>query len=279
VALEEVEGSGPGGRITPADLDRHIRAHAGAAPLPPADGVEEIRVIGLRRQIAERMQEAKRTIPHFGYVEEFDLTELERLRQSLNGDPTPGRPHLTFLPFLMLAVVRAVRAFPTVNARYDHEAGVLSRHDAVHIGVAVHTSAGLMVPVVRHAEARDLWDCARELRRVAEAARAGTAKREELSGSTITLTSLGPLGGVSATPIINMPEVAILAPNRLAERPVVVAGQVVVRKMMNLSSAFDHRIVDGHDAAAFVHAIKRDLETPGRLFAPIYSNTSSPLGS
>jgi 2-oxoisovalerate dehydrogenase E2 component (dihydrolipoyl transacylase) len=272
VALEEVEGSGPDGRVTPADLDRHLRRRAGAPRAAPADGVEEIRIIGLRRQIAERMQESKRTIPHFGYVEELDLTELERLRQSLNGDPTPGRPHLTLLPFLMLAVVRAVRAFPVVNARYDHEADVLRRHDAVHIGVAAHTPSGLMAPVVRHAEARDLWDCARELQRVAEAAKAGTAKREELSGSTITLTSLGPLGGVSATPIINMPEVAILAPNRLVERPVVVAGHVVVRKMMNLSSAFDHRIVDGHDAAAFVQAIKRDLETPGRLFVPPYAS-------
>ncbi|HEY4029302.1 MAG TPA: dihydrolipoamide acetyltransferase family protein [Caulobacteraceae bacterium] len=268
VALEEVDGTGPDGRITPADLDRHVRGHVEAVRPAPADGVEEIRIVGLRRQIAEHMQEAKRTIPHFGYVEELDLTELERLRQSLNGGPSPDRPHLTLLPFLMLAVVRAARAFPTVNARYDHEAGLLSRHDAVHIGVATHTPGGLMVPVVRHAEARDLWDCARELQRVAEAARTGAAKREELSGSTITLTSLGPLGGVSAMPIINMPEVAILAPNRLVERPVVQAGQVVVRKMMNLSSAFDHRIVDGHDAAAFVQAIKRDLETPGRLFVP-----------
>jgi 2-oxoisovalerate dehydrogenase E2 component (dihydrolipoyl transacylase) len=268
VALEEVEGTGPDGRITPADLDLHIQAQA-AAQAAPADGVEDIRIVGLRRQIAERMQEAKRTIPHFGYVEEFDLTELERLRQSLNEDEaTPGRPRLTLLPFLMLAVVRAVRAFPNVNARYDHEAGVLRRHDAVHIGVATHTPGGLLVPVVRHAETRDLWDCAGELQRLAQAARSGAARREELTGSTITLTSLGRLGGVAATPIINLPEVAILAPNRLVERPVVRAGQVTVRKMMNLSSAFDHRIVDGHDAAAFVQAIKRDLETPARLFIP-----------
>jgi len=269
VALEGVQGSGPGGRITPADLDRHVRAQAGAAPTAPSDGVEEIRIVGLRRQIAERMLEAKRTIPHFGYVEELDLTDLERLRQSLNGEPAADRPHLTLLPFLMLAVVRAVRAFPNVNARYDHDTGVLRRHDAVHIGVAAHTPAGLMVPVVRHAEARDLWGCARELGRLAEAARSGAIRREELSGSTITLTSLGPLGGVAAMPIINAPEVAILAPNRLVDRPVVVAGQVTVRKMMNLSSAFDHRIVDGRDAAAFVQAIKRDLETPARLFVPL----------
>lgn len=266
VALEEVQGAGPEGRITPADLDRHVRAQAGVARAEPMDGVEQVRIVGLRRQIAERMQEAKRTIPHFGYVEEFDLTDLERLRQSLNGEPAAGRPHLTLLPFLMLAVVRAARAFPNVNARYDHEAGVLSRHDAVHIGVATHTPAGLMVPVVRHAEARDLWDCAREMVRLAEAARTGAVKREELSGSTITLTSLGPLGGVAAMPIINLPEVAILAPNRLVDRPVVLGGQVAIRKMMNLSSAFDHRIVDGRDAAAFVQAIKRDLETPARLF-------------
>jgi 2-oxoisovalerate dehydrogenase E2 component (dihydrolipoyl transacylase) len=266
VALEEVAGTGPAGRITPADLDRHIHEQVGTARAAPAEGLEEVRIVGLRRQIAERMQESKRTIPHFGYVEELDLTDLERLRQSLNGDPVPERPHLTLLPFLMLAVVRAVRAFPDVNARYDHEAGILSRHHAVHIGVATHTPAGLMVPVVWHAEARDLWDCARELKRVAEAARTGAIKREELSGSTITLTSLGPLGGVSATPIINAPEVAILAPNRVVDRPVVLGGQVAVRKMMNLSSAFDHRIVDGRDGAAFVQAIKRDLETPARLF-------------
>lgn len=273
VDLERVAGTGPQGRITPDDLDRHIRAQASAAQsrpaqAEPADDVEEIRIVGLRRQIAERMQEAKRTIPHFGYVEEIDLTELERLRQSLNGEPTADRPHLTLLPFLMLAVVRAARAFPTVNARYDHEAGVLSRHRAVHIGIAAHTPGGLMVPVVRHAEARDLWGCARELKRLSDAAKTGSIRREELSGSTITLSSLGGLGGVSATPIINMPEVAILAPNKVVERPVVHAGQVVARKMMNLSSAFDHRIVDGHDAAAFVHTIKRDLETPGRLFVP-----------
>jgi 2-oxoisovalerate dehydrogenase E2 component (dihydrolipoyl transacylase) len=264
VALEDVEGTGADGRVTSADLDRHIRAQVGAARAEHADAVEEIRIVGLRRQIANRMQEAKRTIPHFGYVEELDLTELERLRQSLNGEP--GRPHLTLLPFLMLAVARAVRSFPIVNAHYDHEAGVLHRHEAVHVGVATHTPSGLMVPVVRHAESRDLWDCASELKRVAEAARSGAAKREELTGSTITLTSLGPLGGVAAAPIINLPEVAILAPNRLVDRPVALAGQVVVRKMMNLSSAFDHRIVDGHDAAAFVQAIKQDLETPARLF-------------
>lgn len=277
VDLEQVAGTGAEGRITPADLDRHLRARtraaqpaaAPAAPTAPAaDGVEQIRIVGLRRQIAERMQEAKRTIPHFGYVEEFDLTELERLRQSLNGETAPGRPRLTLLPFLMQAVVRAVHAFPNVNARYDHEAGVLSRHDAVHIGIATHTPGGLMVPVVRHAEMRDLWGCASELLRLAEAARTGSIRREDLSGSTITLTSLGPLGGVAAIPIINLPEVAILAPNRLVERPVVVAGQVVVRKMMNLSSAFDHRIVDGRDAAAFVQTIKRDLEAPARLFVP-----------
>ena len=271
VALEEIEGTGPDGRIMPADLDRHIRRQAGSAQGGSTDGVEEIRIVGLRRQIAERMQEAKRTIPHFGYVEEFDLTELERLRQSLNGEPAPERPHLTLLPFLMLAVVRAARAFPNVNARYDHEAGVLSRHDAVHVGVATHTPGGLMVPVVRHAETRDLWDCARELKRLAEAARTGVIRREDLTGSTITLTSLGGLGGVSAIPIINMPEVAILAPNKLVDRPIVHAGQVVVRKMMNLSAAFDHRIVDGHDAASFVQAIKRDLETPARLFVSPHS--------
>ena len=276
VALEEVEGAGADGRITPADLERHIRGQVGAVQAPqhsPADSVEEIRIVGLRRLIAERMQESKRTIPHFGYVEELDLTELERLRQSLNGEQDPERPRLTLLPFLMLAVVRAVRAFPNVNALYDHEAGVLSRHHAVHIGIAAHTPAGLMVPVVRHAETRDLWDCARELKRLAEEARTGSIKREDLTGSTITLTSLGPLGGVSATPIINLPEVAILAPNRIVERPVVHSGQVAIRKMMNLSSAFDHRIVDGHDAAAFVQAIKRDLEAPARLFVPPYSTT------
>ncbi len=221
--------------------------------------------MGLRRRIAEKMAESKRRIPHFGYVEEVDVTALEELRRHLN-HCHPDRPRLTLLPFLMAAVVKAARDFPQINARYDDEAGVVTRSGAVHIGVAVQTDAGLMVPVVTHAEGRDLWDNASQIARLARAAREGTARREELSGSTITITSLGPLGGVSHFPVINHPEVAILGPNKIIERPVVRHGQVVVRQMMNISSAFDHRVVDGQDAAEFIQRIKALLEHPATLF-------------
>jgi 2-oxoisovalerate dehydrogenase E2 component (dihydrolipoyl transacylase) len=265
IELRFVRGSGPAGRITHEDLDAYVAAGAAPAAYTSRDGVDEVPVIGLRRAIAERLQQSKRHIPHFSYVEEVDVTALEELRGQLNASH-PDREHLTLLPFLMRAIVTAVAAQPQVNARYDDEAGVLQRHQGVHIGLATQTEAGLLVPVVRHAEALDLWQSAAEVRRLAAAARAGTAAREELSGSTITITSLGALGGIAATPIINYPEVAIVGVNRIAERPVVRDGQVVIRKMMNLSSSFDHRIVDGWEAAAFIQRIKQLLETPALLF-------------
>ena len=267
IDLSAVTGSGPEGRVTHADLDagRAPASPAGPAGLP-REAVHEIKVIGLRRRIAEKMQDSKRRIPHFGYVEEIDVTALEDLRRHLNAEHGARRPKLTLLPFLMRALVRAAEAYPQINARYDDEAEIVQRFEAVHIGIATQTDAGLMVPVVRHAEALGLWDCAAEVSRLAAAARAGTAAREELSGSTVTITSLGPLGGVSHFPVINHPEVAIIGPNRMIERPVVREGQIVVRRMMNLSSAFDHRVVDGYDAAAFIQRIKSLLEQPATLF-------------
>ena len=270
IELQFVPGNGPGGRITRQDLDAYTTRAAPPTSGTPAayarrDGVEEIPVIGLRRAIAEHLQRSKRQIPHFSYVEEVDVTALEELRAQLNaayGD----REHLTLLPFLMRAIIDATAAHPQVNARYDDEAGVLHRHAAVDIGVATQTEGGLLVPVVRHAEVLDLWQCAGELRRLSEAARTGKAARDELGGSTITITSLGPLGGIAATPVINHPEVAIVGVNRIAERPVVRDRQVVIRKMMNLSSSFDHRIVDGHDAARFVQQLKRLIEHPALIF-------------
>jgi len=270
VPLQFVAGSGPGGRITPEDLDAFIAASGAASPSvsgpAPRTAVSEIKIIGLRRRIAERMQDAKRRIPHFSYVEEFDMTEIEALRRELNEARGSDRPKLTLLPFFMRALAKLQSEFPHVNARYDDEAGVLHAHEGVHIGIATQTPGGLMVPVVRHAEALDLWDCARELTRVTSAARDGTATREELSGSTITLTSLGTLGGIAATPVINSPEVAIIGPNKLVDRPVVRDAQIVIRTLMNLSSSFDHRIVDGHDAARFVQRLKRLIERPALLF-------------
>jgi 2-oxoisovalerate dehydrogenase E2 component (dihydrolipoyl transacylase) len=257
--LERVPGSGPGGRILHRDLDDYLsRQH-------PDGQVEEVRIIGLRRRIAEKMMQSKRSIPHFTYVEEIDLTELEALRAHLNAEGGRG-PKLTPLAFFARAMARVLPDYPQINATYDGDAGVLRQHRAIHLGVATQTPGGLMVPVVRHLESRDLWDCAAEIARVAAAARDNKATREELSGSTITLTSLGPLGGVAATPVINHPEVAIIGPNRIVERPVVRAGAVVVRKMMNLSASFDHRIVDGYDAAAFVQRLKAMLEMPATLF-------------
>ena len=272
IPLQFVAGTGPGGRITAADLDAYISqgtsAPTGAISkaLEKRTCVHELKIIGLRRKIAEKMQDAKRRIPHFSYVEEFDMTELEALRRELNEERRPDQPKLTLLPFFMRALVRLTTEFPQVNSRYDDEAGILHSYDAVHIGIATQTNGGLMVPVVRHAEALDIWGCARELQRVTTAAREGTAKREELSGSTITLTSLGTLGGIAATPIINQPEVAIIGPNKLIERPVVLNGQIAIRTMMNLSSSFDHRIVDGHEGARFVQRLKRLIERPAHLF-------------
>jgi len=269
VDLQSVQGSGPGGRILRADLDAHVNGTAAkpaAAPAKRATGTREIKVIGLRRVIAERMSASKREIPHFSYVEELDITELEALRQHLNArsDNTGGR--LTLLPFLGLALVRVLKSFPQCNATYDKARNVIVQHDAVHLGVATQTPDGLKVPVVRHAESRSLQDLAAEMRRVAEAARDNTAKKQELTGSTITITSLGKLGGIASTPVINQPEVGIIGVNRAVERPVVVNGQIAVRLMMNLSTSFDHRFVDGYDAAAMVQDIKDMLEHPATIF-------------
>jgi 2-oxoisovalerate dehydrogenase E2 component (dihydrolipoyl transacylase) len=267
-----VPGTGRGGRVTHEDLLGF--GGAGAVPAAPAQargkatGVEQIKVIGMRRKIAEAMQRSKRNIPHFAYVEECDVTELEALRMHLNASKRPEQPKLTLLPFLLRALVKAVPAFPNVNATYDDEQGVLTRYQALHVGIAAQTPQGLVVPVVKHAEALDIWGAAAEIRRLAEAARAGKATREELTGGSITISSLGPMGGIVSTPIINAPEVAIVGVNKLVERPVVKNGQIVVRQMMNLSSSFDHRIVDGWDAASFIQAVKTLLEHPATLFMP-----------
>lgn len=266
IELKNVRGTGPGGRILAEDLERYRAARDKPAKTAPRHGVEEIPVIGMRRRIAERMAQSRRTIPHFSYVEEFDLTELENLRAELNASRHDDQPKLTLLPFFMRGLVKLVSEFPSINAHYDEEAGILKRFAAVHIGIATQTGRGLMVPVVRHAESRDLWDLARELGRVAAAARDGSAVRDQLSGSTITLTSLGSLGGIAATPIINHPEVAIIGPNKLMERPVIEGTFIARRMLMNLSASFDHRIVDGYDAARFIHQLKRLLEHPALLF-------------
>lgn len=275
VDLTFVPGSGPAGRITHEDLDGFIARggpqpasapSGGGSTYAKAEGTTEIRIIGLRRKIAEKMAESVRRIPHITYVEEIDVTALEELRAHLNATKQKDQPKLNVLPFIARAIVVALRDQPQINATYDDEAGVLTQHAAVHLGIAAQTPNGLMVPVVRHAEARDPYDTALEIARVSGAAKDGSAKREELSGSTITITSLGTLGGVVHTPIINHPEVAIVGPNKIAERVVVRDGQMVVRKMMNLSSSFDHRIVDGHDAAVFVQRIKGLLENPATLW-------------
>ncbi|HEX4637433.1 MAG TPA: dihydrolipoamide acetyltransferase family protein [Rhizomicrobium sp.] len=282
IELKDVRGTGRNGIITVEDLERYrsgaqaratVPAQAGIQPdlaAPPEKlahhRVEEIPVVGLRRRIAERMLESKRSIPHFSYVEEFDLTELEGLRTHLNANRREDQPKLTLLPFFMRAVVKLVPDFPNVNAHYDEEQGLLKRFAAVHVGIATQTPQGLMVPVVRHAETRDVWGCAAELARVTGLARDGSASRDQLSGSTITLSSLGPLGGIAATPIINPPEVAILGPNKLVERPVLEGAYLTRRKLLNLSSSFDHRIVDGHEAASFIQRLKQLMEHPALIF-------------
>ncbi|MCV0397787.1 MAG: 2-oxo acid dehydrogenase subunit E2 [Rhizobiaceae bacterium] len=269
VDLRQVPGSGPAGRINHDDLDAFIaRGPQAAIPsgLQRKDGVEEVRIVGLRRRIAEKMALAKSRIPHITYVEEIDVTALEELRARLNADGKADRPRLTILPFLMRAIVRAVAEQPALNATFDDEAGVVHRHAPVHIGIAAQTPAGLMVPVVRHAEARDLFDCASEAARLADAARDGSATREDLTGSTITITSLGAMGGVVTTPVINHPEVAIVGVNKIMMRPVWDGAQFVPRKMMNLSSSFDHRVIDGWDAAVFVQRLKTLMETPALIF-------------
>jgi 2-oxoisovalerate dehydrogenase E2 component (dihydrolipoyl transacylase) len=272
IELQFVPGSGTAGRITHDDLDAFAARGPGtgasntAARYAERHEEEAIPVIGLRRKIAQKMQEAKRRIPHFTYVEEIDVTELEALRAQLNAKWLAARGRITLLPLLARAIVVAVREFPEVNARFDDDQGVVTRYGAVHIGIATQTDGGLMVPVLRHAEARDLWSSAAEIARLAEAARTAKAAREELSGSTITITSLGALGGIVTTPVINHPEVAIVGVNRIVERPMMRGGAVVPRLMMNLSSSFDHRVVDGALAARFVQALRGLLECPATLF-------------
>jgi 2-oxoisovalerate dehydrogenase E2 component (dihydrolipoyl transacylase) len=270
VDLATVSGSGPGGRISAQDLESVIAGKGVAAGRPAAfgarKGVEEIKIIGVRRVIAERMSAAKRNIPHFAYVEEVDVTELEALRQYLNSRQPKGAPSLTYLPFLVAALVRVLERFPQCNAVHDAERNLVLRHSAVHVGVATQTPDGLKVPVVKHAEARSLHDLAAEIRRVSEAARTNKAARDELMGSTITVTSLGKLGGIASTPVINAPEVAIVGVNKAVERPVVIDGTIAIRRIMNLSSSFDHRFVDGFDAAAMIQALKEKLEHPATIF-------------
>lgn len=277
VELHQVHATGAGGRILQTDLDAHVAEHGAAGPqateppfaAPPArpgvDEQQEIKVIGLRRRIAQKMQESKRRIPHFAYVEECDVTELEALRAQLNTRLGANRGKLTLLPLLVRAIVLAVAEFPQINALFDDETGVITRHSAIHMGIATQTDAGLMVPVLRHAQDGDLWANARAISQLADMTRSGKATRDELTGSTITLTSLGALGGIMSTPIINAPEVAIVGVNRIVERPMVIGGAFVARKMMNLSSSFDHRVVDGQDAARFIQVVRGLLESPAAL--------------
>ena len=294
VDLSAVPGTGPGGRILRQDFDNFVGAaptpqpattvgagrpnrgrgayvdemHASKTPRSAATGTKEIKVIGLRRIIAERMSASKREIPHFSYIEEIDITELEALRKHLNSNKDNPADRLTILPFLGSALIKALREFPQCNATYDKDRNVIIQHEAVHLGVATQTPDGLKVPVVHHAEARTMDDLAAEIRRVSAAARDNSAKKSELSGSTITITSLGKLGGIASTPVINMPEVGIIGVNRAVERPVVFNGQIAVRLMMNLSTSFDHRFVDGYDAAAMIQCIKEMLEHPATIFLP-----------
>ena len=269
IDLRQVAGTGPAGRIGHGDIEAFLARgpHAARATgLQPDDRVEDIKLVGLRRKIAEKMALANARIPHITYVEEVDVTALEELRAALNKQKRPTQARLTLLPFLMRAMVKAIAAQPQLNALFDDEAGIIHQHGGVHIGIAAQTGSGLVVPVVRHAEARDLWDCAAEVTRLGEAAKAGSATREELSGSTITITSLGAMGGVATTPIINAPEVAIVGVNKIMIRPVWDGSGFIPRKMMNLSSSFDHRVIDGWDAATFVQRIKTLLETPAMIF-------------
>lgn len=275
IDLNEVPATGTGGRIVHADLDAHLargglRSALPAAPVPRAaaspDATQTLKIVGLRRRIAQRMQDAKRRIPHYTYVEEVDVGALEDLRAALNAKWGAQRGHLTLLPFLIRATVLAAREHPQVNAHFDDEAGILTRFEAVHVGIATQTDAGLMVPVLRDAQAHDLWANAAEVARLADAARRGKVVRDELTGSTLTITSLGRLGGIVSTPVINRPEVAIIGVNRIAQRAVVRNGAIVARPMMNLSSSFDHRVVDGAVGAAFVQSLRAYLEQPATLF-------------
>ena len=272
IELQYVPGTGPAGRIAHADLDafiasggRNAALRGGSGPAP-REGIEDVKIIGLRRKIAEKMQDSKRRIPHYAYVDEVDMTELESLRAHLNAARKKDQPKLTVLPFFMRALVKVLPDYPQINARFDDEAGIVHRYAPVHIGIATQTANGLIVPVVHHAEALDIWQSATEVARVSTAARENKATKDELTGSTITITSLGPLGGLVTTPVINHPEVAIVGPNAILDRPVVRDGAVVVRKIMNLSSSFDHRVVDGYDAAEFIQRVKALLEHPALLF-------------
>jgi 2-oxoisovalerate dehydrogenase E2 component (dihydrolipoyl transacylase) len=264
IDLANLRGSGPDGRIEHADLDAALSS--GVRSSVASDGTREVKLIGLRRAIARKMQESKRHIPHYTYVEEVDVTELVALRDALNDQHGASRGELSPLAFIVRAVVRAVADFPQVNARFDDEAGVLTLFDAVHLGVATQTDAGLMVPVLRRAQTLDLWACAAAIAHLAASARSGKATRDELTGSTLTVTSLGKLGGIVSTPVINRPEVAIVGINRIVARPVVLDGTVQMRQMMNLSSSFDHRVVDGAVAAAYIQQVRKLLEHPALLF-------------
>ncbi|AZO57347.1 MULTISPECIES: dihydrolipoamide acetyltransferase family protein [unclassified Mesorhizobium] len=274
IDLRQVAGSGPAGRIGHEDIEAFLARGpqlAKTTGLARNDAVEDIKLVGLRRKIAEKMTLSKSRIPHITYVEEIDVTALEELRAALNKEKRPAkggaeRPKLTLLPFLMRAMVKAIADQPQLNSLFDDEAGIIHQHGGIHIGIAAQTPSGLVVPVVKHAEARDIWDCGAEVARLAEAAKSGTATRDELSGSTITITSLGAMGGVATTPVINHPEVAIVGVNKMMVRPVWDGTQFIPRKMMNLSSSFDHRVIDGWDAAVFVQRIKALLETPALIF-------------
>lgn len=266
IDLTRVKGSGPQGRILREDVQNYLESAGERAPSQPE--VEEIKVIGLRRIIAQRMSAAKRNIPHFSYVEEVDITQLEALRQHLNAQSADGRPRLTYLPLICKALARALAEFPQCNARYDAEREVIARHRDVHIGVATQTEQGLKVPVVRNVQSSSLWEVAEDIVAVSARARDNTASRAELTGSTITVTSLGKLGGIVTTPVINDPEVAILGINKAVERPMVIDGQIQVRLMMNLSGSFDHRFVDGYDAAAMIQRVRELLEQPAAIFIP-----------
>ena len=272
IDLNRISGTGTNGRITRADIDACLDQtgkQAEAKAEAETTGVNEIKLVGLRRKIAEQMSLSASRIPHFSYVEEVNVTELERLRRQLNGKRQESQPKLTYLPFVMQALVKVASEFPQCNAHFDDERQVITQFDPVHIGIAVQTGDGLMVPVIRHVETLDLWQCARELRQAAEKARTGKARRDELTGSTITITSLGALGGVVSIPIINHPEVAIIGINRAQQRPVFENNGVAAHLMMNISSSFDHRVVDGYDAACAIRALKGYLESPATLFLPV----------
>jgi 2-oxoisovalerate dehydrogenase E2 component (dihydrolipoyl transacylase) len=269
VDLDHIPGTGPNGRVTHTDVDVYLRSElspASASRRTYGSHTTEVPMAGLRRRIAEKMVVSNTQIPHFTYVEEIDITELESLREHLNAGRTDGQPKLTYLPFIMLAVTRALARFPQLNAHYDDKREVITRYEAVHLGVATQTERGLCVPVVRHAEAMDLWQAAREMRRITDTARNHTISRDELTGSTFTVTSLGRMGGLAATPIINHPEVAILGINKAIDRPVVHQGQIAIRRIMHVSGSFDHRVVDGADGAVFIQCVKDQLEHPATIF-------------